>query len=360
MARLCRLLALIAVVLHSASFALPGRAESGPPTNGSLRVLWRVDAGRSIEQPPLVDARAVYLVTTDPRTMAFDRATGERLWSKRAKQPFSASPLLAGERVIIGLGGRVPRVRALSCVDGEEAWTVGLPSEPRQLLEDGDGLLVLLHSGEVRRLSLADGSTLWRRPGLGTRPAGMALSDSVLFVLARKDSVLALGARGGIELWESIEGGFYAAPPVLLGGELALLAGDGREAYLDPATGARLRSARRSAMQLSPPVLSGGFAVSQATGGRIEALDLTTGAAVWSVDLNAAAAGGAVASDGLLFCLSRAGRLSALRADRGGLVWKLDLGTRFFVPPLVRSDLLLLAGERGDLFVYARESGIEP
>ena len=188
----------------------------------------------------------------------------------------------------------------------------------------------------------------------------MALGDSVLFVLARKDSVLALAARGGTEVWHAIEPGFYPASPSLLGGELALLAGDGREVYLDPASGARLGGARRSPLQLAPPVLSGGFVVSQCTGGRVEAVDRSERATIWSVDLNAAAAGGVVASDGLLFCLSRAGRLAALRADRGGLIWKLDLGTRFFVPPLVRPDLLLLAGERRELIVYARESEGRP
>ncbi|MCC7141100.1 MAG: PQQ-binding-like beta-propeller repeat protein [Candidatus Eisenbacteria bacterium] len=360
MRRLTRFVAALVAALACTLVALSGLAESVPSAGGSLRVLWRADAGRSIEQPPLVDARAVYVVTTDPRTMAFDRASGEKLWSTRAKQPFSAPPLLAGGRVVVGLGGRAPRVRALECSDGEEAWTVAVSSEPRHLLQDGDGLLVLLHSGELRRLALADGSTLWRRPGLGTRPAGMALGDSVLFVLARKDSVLALAARGGTEVWHAIEPGFYAASPALLGGELALLAGDGREVYLDPASGARLGGARRSPLQLAPPVLSGGFVVSQCTGGRVEAVDRSERATIWSVDLNAAAAGGVVASDGLLFCLSRAGRLAALRADRGGLIWKLDLGTRFFVPPLVRPDLLLLAGERGELIVYARESEGRP
>ncbi len=322
---------------------------------GGLRVRWRADAGRAIDFTPRLDSTSVYVATTDPRVVAYDLASGERRWSKRMKQSISAPLELGPNRVYVPLGDDEPKLRALEATNGDVAWTVAVEAPPVALSLRGDAIIVLEQNGTLECFEVKEGTRRWMRGGLGPSPAGVASDDSTLFVVARRDSILALARETGRPRWKVAIPGRRAAAPVLSSERLVVISADGREAHLDVRNGVELSTATRESYQLSPSLPIDGLLVSASSGGVVEAWDPERRAMRWSMALGAAPAGPPVDAGGHLFVLRRTGRLTILRIDKGDEAWSLELPGEFAVPPCSQGDFLLLAGERGDLYVYGRD-----
>jgi len=231
------LLCLLPAPVQSQSLAFPGG------------IIWQTTLAPPPVQLPAFDEHRVYVVMGDGSVLAFDHATGTRLWTARKNstvRPAASGRYLAGAdgasawAIDAGsgevawsrdLGARVSAVPAitnagaamlteagdlvlLTWADGREAWTVRLPGEPSApLAVEGDRLFVGFSDGRVRALALPDGSTVWERT-VGGRVLGLTPIGDRLFAGAADNFLYALKTRDGGRAWRWRTGGDVVAPAV--------------------------------------------------------------------------------------------------------------------------------------------------
>ncbi len=91
-----------------------------------LKILWSNEEGKKEAfGTPAVDARRVITGNDDGRIRALDRASGATLWTYDAKET-PTSPVLAGERVIVGAGGSL---LMLDAATGAKVWSAAVSDE---------------------------------------------------------------------------------------------------------------------------------------------------------------------------------------------------------------------------------------
>lgn len=90
------------------------------------KILWTNDEGKKEAfGTPAVDARRVVTGADDGKIRALDRATGKTLWTHDAKES-PTSPVLAGNRVVVGAGGDL---LILDAETGRKVWSAGVSDE---------------------------------------------------------------------------------------------------------------------------------------------------------------------------------------------------------------------------------------
>ncbi len=172
------------------------------------REIWRQRLAAQGQTPPLVAGERVFVLTADRTVLAFDGATGQRLWTL----PRNADPLVlrqagvlaaVGDTLLASNGGRLSAIQPLS---GQVRWELVIGSsrgtnEVERLVDlvaglSRQGSVVCVRSFQtaVGCVDTARGQTLWTRPAQGhtgvdgdeTRVFGVE-SDSKLRAWARSD-----------------------------------------------------------------------------------------------------------------------------------------------------------------------------
>lgn len=167
--------------------------------------------------------------------------------------PDSAPDTVGAERVWIAHpGGRVTELgaigdavlvattdRELHAYDslGRRAWSIDFPDViMNTVVSDGtDGALALALDGELRRISLVDGSTRWST-SLGDTPVASAVvGGDTVYAITNDDVLHALALSDGSELWAAPAG--KAVAVAALGPRAIVASGDGSLLAFDTTTG---------------------------------------------------------------------------------------------------------------------------
>lgn len=236
------------------------------------RTLWRTRLGETYRghdgskdgplSTPAVDGARVFIVGPRGVLLAADAATGRELWrvdlAKDLGAPapfygFTTSPLVAGGRVIVSVGGAAHNLSAFDAGTGRRLWSVA-------------------HS---------------QKSGYGSPVLARLAGEEQVLVLAG-DLAYGVRAADGALRWSHPTGwpGGSGRVPVVLPGDRVLLPGEEESALVQVATAGGRLEARRV---WATPRLKGGFSPTVFHDGRIVgmngaylvALDPATGDAVW-------------------------------------------------------------------------------
>jgi len=179
------------------------------------KVIWRVKLPASSFTSPLVAGDRVFVLTADRTVMAFDGASGQRLWSQQR----SGDPLVlkqAGilttfqDRLIVGLSGRL---LAMNPSNGVATWELAIGSsrgtnEVERLVDLVAGVSrlnnVICARSFQTSVSCVDaqrGSNLWTRAAQGH--VGVSGSESLLFGAESDGKLVAWQRNGGQVAWQS-------------------------------------------------------------------------------------------------------------------------------------------------------------
>jgi len=134
------------------------------------QALWKFGAGAKIPDVPAIMGGALFATTSEGTVFSLNMSTGKRLWSQKAARASAgdAWSMTAAEGVVVaalsGKGKENDRLTALNATDGSVKWSFS----PMAPLRDSisavrSGSLVFSDcNGRAYRLSLADGSLVWR------------------------------------------------------------------------------------------------------------------------------------------------------------------------------------------------------
>ncbi len=177
------------------------------------RELWRQRLPALAFTTPLVAGERVFVQTADRNVIAFDGASGQRLWAQqRSTDPLvlrQAGVLIAvGDSLITSQGGRLA---ALAPLTGQTQWDVAIGSsrgtnEVERLVDlvagvhrQGRVLCVRAFQTAVGCVDAARGQTLWTRPAQGHQ--GLDGDEQRVFGVESDGRLRAWSRQDGQPLW---------------------------------------------------------------------------------------------------------------------------------------------------------------
>ena len=356
----------LTVLLLVALLAAPAAAQTGsvservdPALSGHfpdedlvppLEARWSIPA--RVKTVLAADGR-VY-VTDDNGAVAFDLATGARLWATGFDSPQST----AYESGLL-LVRDTRRVVALDAATGAARWEKTLVDQTsfgRSKVVAGSGTVYAGDDYGTHALRASDGQELWvARIGAGD---GAALDESRIYTMGGCGSTHAYDRATGANVWnaESHCSGGGDDYPALVGGRLytseeRYLEPRGRvgQAIYDPATGAQLGT---FAGRL--PVFVDGLAVVP-DGVELRALDAATGELRWR---NTGQVNAVIAIGHDVYGM-RGERLTAFSGEDGRVIWDRKLGIDDdYSPVTAAAPGTLLLAYNGRLTAW--ESALKP
>lgn len=335
----------------------PGPSWPDSLAEDRLQLAWRVELGPSYSGPIVVGDQVFTTETQDQKTevaSAYDRSTGERLWSSdwpgAMTVPFFASsngswiratPACDGDLLVVA--GMCDVLVALDTQTGERRWAVdfkekfstplpsfGFASSP--LLND-DAVFVQAGGGFVK-LDKQTGDILWRAASDGGGMYGSAFSSPLLATIAGKSLALVqtrLALKGidpdsGSEAWsQKIQAfrGMNILTPTIYHDAVFTSAHSGRSQLwrlVDGPSGESLPTgveevwSSKSQAYMSSPVIVGDHLYLHLRNQRIQCLDLKTGEETWRTKPFGKYQSMAVSGDKIL-ALDQRGELLLFRAD---------------------------------------------
>jgi outer membrane protein assembly factor BamB len=268
------------------------------------------------------------------RLYCLDATTGQKLWTYSAGSHIESTPVVTGNRVIVGAGD--DGVICLDVKSGERLWRLERPAHVDTTPVIGDGV-VFAGSGISRRidpesgifaLDFNSGRVIWHTKFDLPVWATPALADGVLYV--------------GLGNGRLLEG---PRPPQKPAGALVAL---------DAATGhVRWRFSECDAVFGAPGVDERNVYFGSRNC-HCYALDRKTGHRVWAADCGSPVVAGPVWADSTLVVAASEGRICGLDASTGSELWRFDMAARTKTKPrILAAPAVAILDGRPVLYVAA-------
>lgn len=212
-----------------------------PPYDASI---WSFNAGKLLEFSPIVVDGVLYFQDKDSLFYALNADTGKVKWKNEIGDLAAASPAYSDGRLFAVTlePGEAVGVRAR---DGKELWRRPLPgrSETSPVVF-GEKVIVGSESGDVFALDVATGKVEWQVSTAGNVKGGLALDEGILYGANYSGEVFAIRASSGEFVWRSsTQGGSFSrggpvySTPAVAFGRVYLGSIDGRVYSFDADTG---------------------------------------------------------------------------------------------------------------------------
>lgn len=260
--------------------------------------------------------------------------------------------------------------------------------------------------GRVVALALEDGARVWSFPPEGQDPVGPFYSAPLLgptglvFAGSYDGTVYAVWAGNGSQAWRFDTNGHIVARPALAGDTLLVPSSDGHLYALDPQNrGVRWKfpGQGKIGQVWSTPAVAGGVVYFGTLGHRVYAVRLSDGSEVWRRELEGAVTAsplvvgdrvvvgsfdrhlyaldaatgevvgsfrgrnwfwaGAVYDGERVYAADLSGAVYALRPDSLQQVWRAEVEGAVVVPPVLVRGRLVVATDKGRVFVLDRGTG---
>jgi len=201
---------------------------------GTGEILWSVYSGGSFNCWPVVSGGLVYAGSEDGSLLALEEATGKILWRYRTKGPVRGPVAVVNGAVYFGSGDGY--VYAVNSANGRLLWRKRTGAAVQAVASVQDALLVASLDNFVYRFSL-NGARVWKRQ-LAGRIASQPLTatDGALFTPLASPAGVVLGLRDGRQI-NSLPTGeeiTRSASPIAVGDAVLLTTEHGLLAFAQP------------------------------------------------------------------------------------------------------------------------------
>ncbi len=325
----------------------PAQSEDFPD---SLRSLWTQKVGRAVVGGIVLGNRIVAAQDVHRSLVVLERETGNRIWRKRLKGPGITQPIIVGNLIVSGTGGREGAVHAFDVASGNRRWKRKLPYLNGPIAASDSMVFATSERGLVTALSLKNGRTRWdRRTGAAIR-SGVTLTpggQGVFF--ATEDSLLIVSPEDGSNIAGRKTPGGILEPPAVSDSLLVVTSPDG---IIAAYAASDLRETWR--VETSDPIF-GSAAVARDT-----VFAVTLGGTLWRVPLGDAAGATRLELHRTVRTSPSPLKVGVLIGTTGGEVmwvvddpndprWRVSLPGPILVPPQLDAGQVVIADGRGKL-----------
>ena len=332
----------------------PGRLGHNPAENvlnaanvADVTQRWISPTNGGVESSPVVAGELAYAATKKGDITAFNRFTGEQVWTFHHVRRGIATPAVAHGVLFTG---DEEFLYALDARTGEYLWSVD-PGGKVDTAPAVDGGVVYVTVWDSPQAGLyafdaATGTKLW---SFNPEPYGSfsppAVGDGLVF-FGSVTRIYAVDSDTGVGRWE-YDPSYWAFEfsPSVEDGRLYVSSSDGNLYAFDAATGELLW--KTFCFADSSPALSNG--VVYVNGTYASALDADTGQLLW--EKTVFAVGDPVVANGVLY-LPTSDRIYLLRATRGRKIGEIEAPGARAEGPIVVDGMIYVGSENWHLYAF--------
>ena len=332
---------------------------------------------------PVVGGGKVFAEGTDGVIIAFDKATGARLWERgdgdmtkdQTPSAFGGGVSFEGGRLYATNG--VGEVKALNADTGEVLWKVKPAGPLRGSPTVAFGqLFVMTQDNQLISLNINDGSLVWDESGSNTQSgvfgvAAPAAGQGTIVAGYSSGELTAYRYENGRVLWSdalartniSTTVGSVTdidADPIIDSGRVYALGQGGRMAAYELVSGQRIWELNLAG--ISTPAIAGEWIFTLTDDARLLAIARSSGRVRWISQLQrykdeedkegAIFWTGPVLAGGQLWVASSRGELWKVSAGEGSATLFADIGAPVSLPPVVADGMLYLLDDSGTLHAW--------
>lgn len=309
------------------------------PIKSTLRVrhIWSASVGdRGAKRLRLglglaVDGNRVFASGHGGDVVAFDLATGHRLWRTKTRLPLGGGPAVRGNLVVVGASDG--HVTALNAADGKQLWTVLVNGAVLAAPAISDNVVAVRSvDGKLRGLSPTDGHEIWETdqevPSLSLRGTSSPVIAGELIICGFDNGkVLAVNSDDGSQVWQAT----VSAP-------------HGRTEI------------QRLADVDGPVDVAGKNVYAVGYHGNVTMLALDSGQTWWSHE--ASSYRGLTLGDDAVYMATADGKVVALNRSNGAVIWSQDaLRYRGLTAVAVGDDAVVTADFQGYVHFLDKHTG---
>ncbi|MEP0843905.1 MAG: PQQ-binding-like beta-propeller repeat protein [Phycisphaerae bacterium] len=302
--------------------------------------LWFRPTPAAVSHSVAVKGDRVYACSHEGTLRAFDRATGNEVWSRALGDSYQrfqfSGPVLADNKVFAGTYGYFGSFRE---TDGNVNWGQSYGADwiscnaCPAVSPDGQRVIVPANwANNIRAVNAANGSTIWTYSVRGLHGSPVISGNYVVFT-DYDGNLHCASLSSGAQIWSrALGGGRSASTPAVADG-IVVTGGTGSIRGYNLADGALLWTTLigTSAFKMAPynnhfaalvgsPTISGQIAYVPCGDGRLYALDLQTGAVLWSLEVGAPLISAPCISGNMLYLSSYDGNVYAFSSGPGNVV----------------------------------------
>lgn len=332
---------------------------------------------------PVVGSGKLFAEGTDGVIVAFDKATGAKLWTRgeddmtKDQAPSAFGGGVSYEAGKIYATNGVGDVKAVNAETGEVIWKVK-PAGPMRgspTIAFGQ-LFVMTQDNQIISLNINDGSLMWDESGSNTQSgvfgvAAPAAGQGTIVAGYSSGELSAYRYENGRTLWSdalartniSTTVGSITdidADPIIDSGRVYALGQGGRMAAYELVTGQRIWELNLAG--ISTPAIAGEWIFTLTDDARLLAISRSSGRVRWITQLQRYKDEedkkgpifwtGPVLAGGHLWVASSRGEMWKVSAGEGSASMFADIGQPVSLPPLVADGMLYLMDDAGTIHAW--------
>jgi outer membrane protein assembly factor BamB len=331
---------------------LTGVSQSNVPE--SLKPLWTYEAGESIESSAAIVGGTVFVGSQKGELVALSLENGSVYWKFPTGNPIGeSSPAYGNGVVYIGdLGGWL---NAINASDGRKLWAFKAGNEIKSSpIVVGDRVLIGSYDEHLYCLSARNGSVLWKFKTNGPVHSTPGIADGLAFIAGCDEVFRAIRISDGKEVFNVSSGAYTGASPALRDG--SAFYGTFNNEVLGVNLAERNISWRYEHPQRKFPFYSSAAVTSSriVLGGRdklIHGLTLA-GKAAWTFATRARVESSPAIAGGRVFIGSNDGRFYVLSLTNGAKVWEFNAGAPLSASPAIANGRIVIGSQDGRLYCF--------
>ncbi len=358
--------------------ALTGISTS--PLPRSLKLLWSLDVGESIESSAAIVDGVVYVGAQSGDLLAVSLISGKEIWRYRTTQfetgesslrskpgigddqadrttPFGigeSSPCVGHGLVYIGdLGGVLHAVNAKT---GKAVWTFPTESEIKSSpVLVGDLVLIGSYDSHLYALDALKGRLRWKVVTEGYVHATPSVSEGMAYISGCDETFRAIRTQDGQELFQVPAIAYTGASPALMGD--AAYFGTFSNEVVRVSRKEKKVSWRYQPEEAQLPFYSSAAVVDGRVilGGRdkkIHCLQAETGKPIWTFSTKARVDSSPVVAGSRVYVGSNDGRFYVLDLIEGKKIWEFNAGAPLSASPAIAAGRIVIGSQDGQLFCF--------
>ena len=339
-----------------------GYSEStGPLTN---QVLWKYQAGSSIESSPSVDGGVVYFGALwngyNGFVYALNATTGSELWQFATDSGVESSPAVVGGVVYIGSYGG--HMYALNASTGTELWSFNTRGSvfPSPAVVNGT-VFVGSATGYMYALNAATGNPLWSYRTSGAIFSSPAVVDGVVYFGSEDQNFYALRASDGSQIWHYTADGFIDVSPVVVNSVVYFGSRDGYVYALNATNGVKIWSFRAlhgnyGSYYYSTPAVANEVVYVGSYDSSIYALNAINGSIIWDFRTGGYIFSSPIVAGTVVYVGSYDGYVYALDAMAGSKIWSYQTGGKMRSSCAIVNGTVYVGSDAGYLYAFGSSS----
>ena len=334
--------------------ALTGVSNS--PVPDSLKLLWSLDVGESIESSAAVVDGVIYVGSQSGDLLAVSLSSGEELWRYRAAKfgIGESSPCVGHGLVYIGdLDGVLHAVQAKT---GEAAWTFRTEGEIKSspVLVD-DQVLVGSYDSHLYALDALKGQLRWKVATEGYVHATPSVAEGVAYISGCDETFRAIRIKDGKELFHVPSIAYTGSSPALVG-NAAYFGTFSNEVVRvnrkEKKVAWRYQSEESQFPFYSSAAVTKGRVILGGRDRKIHCLQAETGKPIWTFSTKARVDSSPVVAGNRIYVGSNDGRLYVLDLIEGKKIWEFNAGAPLSASPAVAGGRIVIGSQDGQIFCF--------